>query len=176
MKTGSLQWEQGPPVMKTDFSLWEKVHRENPAPALYWPCTGLQWCYNLTDVGITLKILTWHLKTITYSQFITHKSAKHKNLYTYTYNVGVSLCIHLTKTQHTISSLFPKAIETFLFDSARNSVNKYMYLWTSQENWFNLLNSTKVVAKFCCRACLLVCLLYISIYWSVTSEDCKKRS
>ena len=40
MNTGSLQWEQGFPVMKTGFSLWELVHRENPVLALYWFCTG----------------------------------------------------------------------------------------------------------------------------------------
>ena len=37
MNTGSLQWEQeGFPVMKTGFSLWELLHRENPVLALYW--------------------------------------------------------------------------------------------------------------------------------------------
>ena len=30
MKTGTLQWEQGFPVMKTGFSLWELTHREFP--------------------------------------------------------------------------------------------------------------------------------------------------
>ena len=46
INTGSLQWEQGFPVMKTGFSLWELVHRENPVLALYWHCTGLQCTYN----------------------------------------------------------------------------------------------------------------------------------
>ena len=30
MKTGTLQWEQGFPVMKTGFSLWELTYREFP--------------------------------------------------------------------------------------------------------------------------------------------------
>jgi hypothetical protein len=41
-KQGSLQLEQGFPVMKTGFSLCGKLHRENPVLTLYWPCTGLQ--------------------------------------------------------------------------------------------------------------------------------------
>jgi hypothetical protein len=30
IKTGTLQWEQGFPVMKTGFSLWDLTHREFP--------------------------------------------------------------------------------------------------------------------------------------------------
>ena len=32
MNTGSLQWEEGFPVMKTGFSLWELLHREKTGP------------------------------------------------------------------------------------------------------------------------------------------------
>ena len=35
MKTGTLQLEQGFPVMQTGFSLWELAHREFPVS-----CTG----------------------------------------------------------------------------------------------------------------------------------------
>jgi hypothetical protein len=54
----SVQWEEGFPVMKTCFFLWELLHRENPVLALFWPCSGpvrdcsdwfsieaiLEWC------------------------------------------------------------------------------------------------------------------------------------
>ena len=46
MNTWSLQWEQGFPVLKTGFSLWEFTTQgkpcSGPALALHWPCTGLQ--------------------------------------------------------------------------------------------------------------------------------------
>ena len=42
MNTGSMQWEQGFPVMRTEFSICRKLHRENPVLALYRHCTGLQ--------------------------------------------------------------------------------------------------------------------------------------
>ena len=44
MNTGSLQWEQGFPVIKQGFPCENLLHRENPVLALYWPCTGLQCC------------------------------------------------------------------------------------------------------------------------------------
>ena len=41
MTTGSLQWEEEFPAMKTGFSLWELLHRENPVLALYG--IAVQW-------------------------------------------------------------------------------------------------------------------------------------
>jgi hypothetical protein len=35
INTGSLQWEDGFPVMKIGFSLWELLRRENPVLTLY---------------------------------------------------------------------------------------------------------------------------------------------
>ena len=55
-ETGSLKEEEGFHVMKKGFSLWEKLHRENPVMALYWPCTRLQ-CSTFCSISKwTLKV------------------------------------------------------------------------------------------------------------------------
>ena len=47
MNTGSMQSEEGFPVKKIGFSLWEFTTQGKPCSghvlALHWPCTGLQW-------------------------------------------------------------------------------------------------------------------------------------
>ena len=55
MNTGSLQWEEGFPVMKAGFSPWELIHTEK---TLFWPCTGLQW-WNIFFTRLKLNWLIW---------------------------------------------------------------------------------------------------------------------
>jgi hypothetical protein len=58
MNTGSLQWEEGFPVMKTGFSLWELLHRENPVLTLY----GIAVCW----LQIVYEGEIWSLFNVTF--------------------------------------------------------------------------------------------------------------